>query len=94
MLRLAVTGSDETFRALRNWDLATAFFSLKGCAESKGRMMGAATGLMYSSVLNWPLGLTLISVSRKGSCPGVLLVSDRSIVNLIVGCTVFTYSKY
>ena len=94
MLRLALGGSDDTLRARRNWDLATDFFILKGCAESKGRMIGAATGLMYSSVVKWPSCFAWMSVSRKGSCPGMSAVSDRSMVNLIVGCTVFTYSKY
>ena len=47
VLRLALRGSDETLGARRYCDLATAFFSLKGYAESKERLIGAASGLMY-----------------------------------------------
>ena len=50
VLRLALRGSDDTFRAHKNCDLATAFVLF--CPESKGRMIGAATGLTNSSEVN------------------------------------------
>ena len=52
VLRLALGGSDDTFRVRKNCDLATAFFVLKDCAESKGRMIGEATGLTNNSEVN------------------------------------------
>ena len=53
------------------------------CAESNERIIGAAIGLVYSSV-EWKLSsLVLIKVSRYGISP---LMSDRSIVNRMESC--------
>ena len=54
--------------------------------------MGAAMGLIYSSVVSEPSSLSLIKVSRNGTC----LVSEwslRSIENLSDGWKLFRWSR-
>ena len=66
MLRLRASSLLESRMARLVWECSTALLVFHGCAESACRMIPADVGLMYSSVVYFPLGSTVISVSRNG----------------------------
>ena len=78
--------SECIFFSLKNCEYGMDFLRLIGCSEKWFRYMCLSVGLVYNLVYNFDCSIYIVKSRKK------FLVSEISLVNLIVGWTVFKCS--